>query len=211
MLKVLVGGDPISAEGKGLNGDFAMFGTFNIVMTCNSRLRIRLEDDAGAWRRRLLIVRYEKPPPGKRILDFHVPLLREEGSGILRWALAGFVKLQTEFAERGDFALTDDQRGRIDSLLAESDSLRLFVRERVERHEYGDITNGEFQQAYAEFCADKGWNALPITVVERNAADVMLDVWQVAKNHCIERDGKKSNRGWKKVRLRDTSWAATEP
>ena len=31
MLKVLVGGDPISAEGKGLNGDFAMFGNFNIV------------------------------------------------------------------------------------------------------------------------------------------------------------------------------------
>ena len=52
MLKVLVGGDPISAEGKGLNGDFAMFGNFNIVMTCNSGLRIRLEDDSGAWRRR---------------------------------------------------------------------------------------------------------------------------------------------------------------
>jgi Family of unknown function (DUF5906)/Bifunctional DNA primase/polymerase, N-terminal len=48
MLKVLVGGDPISAEGKGLNGDFQMFGTFNIVVTCNSRLRLRLEGDAGA-------------------------------------------------------------------------------------------------------------------------------------------------------------------
>ena len=202
-LKVLVGGDPISGEGKGLNGDFPMFGTFNMVMTCNSRLRIRLEEDAGAWRRRLLIVRYENPPPAKRILDFHVPLLREEGSGILRWALAGFVKLQEEFAERGDFVLTDAQRGRIDSLLAESDSLRIFVRERLERHEHGDITTGEFQQGYAEFCADKGWNSLPITIVERMAADVMLDEWQVAKNHCIERDGKKSNRGWKRVKLRD--------
>ena len=203
MLKVLVGGDPLSGEGKGSNGDFPMFGTFNIVMTCNSRLRIRLEDDAGAWRRRLLIVRYENTPPAKRILDFHVPLLRDEGSGILRWALAGFVKLQSEFAERGDFALTDAQRGRIDSLLAESDSLRLFVRDGLERHGYGDVTTGEFQQAYAEFCANKGWNALPITVVERNAADVMLDVWQVAKSHCIERDGRKSNRGWKGVRVRE--------
>ena len=202
-LKVLVGGDPISGEGKGLNGDFPMFGTFNMVMTCNSRLRIRLEEDAGAWRRRLLIVRYENSPPAKRILDFHVPLLREEGSGILRWALAGFVKLQEEFAERGDFVLTDAQRGRIDSLLAESDSLRIFVRERLERHEHGDITTGEFQQGYAEFCADKGWNSLPITIVERMAADVMLEEWQVAKNHCIERDGKKSNRGWKRVKLRD--------
>ena len=201
MLKVLVGGDPISAEGKGLNGDFALFGNFNIVVTCNSRLRIRLEDDAGAWRRRLLVVRYEKPPATKRILDFHHTLLRDEGSGILRWALAGFMKLQDEFAERGDFALTDAQRGRVDSLLAESDSLRLFAKERMEGHEYGDVTNGEFQQAYAEFCADKGWNPLPITVVERNAADVMLEVWRVAKSQSIERDGKKSNRGWRKVRI----------
>jgi hypothetical protein len=49
-------------------------------------------------------------------------LLREEGSGILLWALAGFVKLQTEFAETGDFSLTDSQRERVDSLLAESDN-----------------------------------------------------------------------------------------
>lgn len=205
MLKVLVGGDPISAEGKGLNGDFQMFGTFNIVMTCNSRLRLRLEDDAGAWRRRLLVVRYEKPPPAKRILDFDHLLLREEGSGILRWALAGFVKLQAEFAQIGDFALTDPQRGRIDSLLAESDSLRLFVKERMERHEHGDVTCAEISQAYVEYCADKGWNALSSAVVERTLPDIMLDQFHVTKSHSVEREGKKSNRGWRKVRLKQAS------
>jgi len=210
MLKVLVGGDPISAEGKGLNGDFQMFGTFNIVVTCNSRLRVRLEDDAGAWRRRLLVVRYEKPPPTKRILDFDHVLLREEGSGILRWALAGFVKLQAEFAEIGDFSLTDAQRGRVDSLLAESDSLRLFVKERMERQEYGDVTTNEIGQAYSEFCADKGWNALPSAVVERTLPDIMLDVFHVTKSHSIERDGKKSNRGWRKVRLLEVTDLALE-
>lgn len=202
MLKVLVGGDPISAEGKGLNGDFQMFGTFNIVMTCNSRLRVRLDGDVGAWRRRLLFVAYEKPAAEKRILDFDKVLLAQEGNGILRWAMAGFVKLQQEFAEIGDFALSDKQRGRIDSLLAESDSLRLFVRESFEKHEYGDVTVSEFQQAYAEYCADRGWSSLPITVVERTAADLMLEIWQTSKSHCVERDGKKSLRGWKRVRLR---------
>jgi P4 family phage/plasmid primase-like protien len=210
MLKVLVGGDPISAEGKGLNGDFAMFGTFNIVVTCNSRLRVRLEDDASAWRRRLLVVRYEQPPPAKRILDFHNLLLRDEGSGILRWAMAGFVKLQKEFADRGDFVLTSAQKGRVDSLLAESESLKLFVRERMERHEYGDVTCSEVQQAYAEYCADKGWNALPITVVERQLADLMLDTFHVTKSHSIERDGKKSNRGWRKVSLRTVTMLPLE-
>jgi len=171
------------------------------VMTCNSRLRVRLEGDSSAWRRRLLIVRYEKDPPEKRILDFDRMLLKEEGSGILRWGLAGFVKLQAEFAERGDFALTDAQRGRVDSLLAESDSLRLFVKERMARHEYGDVTTSEIQQAYAEYCADHGWNALPTAVVERTLPDIMLDVFHVTRSHSIERDGKKSNRGWRKVQL----------
>jgi P4 family phage/plasmid primase-like protien len=205
MLKVLVGGDPISAEGKGLNGDFQMFGTFNIVVTCNSRLRVRLESDTGAWRRRLLVVRFENPPPTKRILDFDHLLLREEGSGILRWAMAGFVKLQAEFAEIGDFKLTDAQRGRVDSLLAESDSLRLFVRENLVRHEHGDVTTGEISQAYAEYCADKGWNALPTAIVERTLPDIMLDLFHVTKSHDIERNGKKSNRGWRRARLKAES------
>ena len=205
MLKVLVGGDPISAEGKGLNGDFQMFGTFNIVVTCNSRLRLRLEGDAGAWRRRLLVVRYEKPAPAKRVLDFDHVLLRDEGSGILRWALAGFVKLQTEFAETGDFALTEAQHGRVDSLLAESDSLRLFVQASLERHEHENVTSAEISQAYAEFCADKGWNALSSAVVERTLPDLILEMFHVTKSHSIERDGKKSNRGWRRVRLKAPS------
>ncbi len=84
------------------------------------------------------------------------------------------MKLQAEFKEHGDFALTDGQRARIDTLLAESDSLRLFVRERIERHEYGDITTAEFHQAYAEFCADKGWNVLPIRVVGRTGRPLLI-------------------------------------
>ena len=201
MLKSLVGGDPLSGEGKGLNGDFPMFGNFNVIMTCNSRLRVRLEGDTSAWRRRLLIVRYQNPPPKNRILDFHVPLLRDEGSGILRWALAGFVKLQAEFATGGDFVLSDKQRERVDSLLAESDSLRCFARERLQKSAYGDVTTSEISQAYAEYCADRSWNALPSTIVERILPDLMLELFQVTKSHSIERDGKKSNRGWRKVQL----------
>lgn len=205
MLKSLVGGDPLSGEGKGLNGDFPMFGNFNVIMTCNSRLRVRLEGDTSAWRRRLLIVRYQNPPPKNRILDFHVPLLRDEGSGILRWALAGFVKLQSEFATTGDFALTNKQRDRVDSLLAESDSLRCFVRERLQKSAYGDVTTAEISQAYAEYCADRSWNALPSTLVERTLPDLMLEMFQVTKSHSIERDGKKSNRGWRKVQLLESA------
>jgi hypothetical protein len=39
--------------------------------------------------------------------------LREEGSGILRWGLMGFLKLQAEMRDRGDFVLTQSQQERI--------------------------------------------------------------------------------------------------
>jgi len=205
MLKVLVGGDPISAEAKTLNGDFQLFGTFNVVMTCNSRLRIRLEDDAGAWRRRLLIVRYEKPPVTKRILDFDKVLLAAEGPGILRWALQGFVKLQSEFNSIGDFVLTDAQKKRIDSLLNESESLRVFIRDGLEAAPGDDVTSQEIVTAYAEFCADHGWNPMPVTIVERQLSDLMLETFRVTKSNDIERDGKK--RGWHGVRIKDVATA----
>lgn len=70
VLKGLVGGDIMDAEQKGGTGCFPLEGTFCIVITSNSRLRVRLEGDVRAWRRRLLIVRYEAPPPAKKIPDF---------------------------------------------------------------------------------------------------------------------------------------------
>ena len=201
MLKALVGGDPLTGEAKGSNTTFQMYGTFNVIMTCNSRLRIRLEEDSGAWRRRLLIVRYERPPVAKRIPDFDKVLLREEGSGILRWGIEGFVKLQAELADEGDFRLTTAQQERIDSLLQESDSLRMFVKTRVEASDGGSITTSELVQAYAVFCTDQGWNPLPTTVVERKAPDLMLEHWQVPKSNSLEGEGGRASRGWRNVRL----------
>jgi putative DNA primase/helicase len=200
MLKVLVGGDPISAEGKGLNGDFTMFGIFNIVMTSNSRLRIRLDGDVGAWRRRILSVRFENPPPSKRILDFDKILLKKEGSGILLWALQGFAKLQAEFEACGDFKLTPTQLQRVDSLLSESDSLRLFIQNGLERSDSDSITSLEFQQAYAKYCAKRDWVPMPTSVANREACTLMLEIWQSPQGHSVQRDGK-SNRGWNRVRL----------
>ena len=37
--------------------------------------------------------------------------------------------------------------------------------------------------------------------MERILPDLMLELFQVTKSHSIERDGKKSNRGWRKVQL----------
>ena len=200
VLKSLVGGDPLSVEAKGLNNAFQLKGDFNVVITCNSRLRVRLDGDVGAWKRRLLIVRYDAPPPQKRIQHFDGVLLKEEGSGMLNWALWGFAMLLNDLREKGDFVLSENQHQRIDGLLAESDSLRKFLTERVVRDEESDLTGEEIKSAYAEFCGDSGWNPLPNTIIERQLQDLMLELFHTTRSNSIRRDDR-TLRGWRKVRL----------
>ena len=99
VLKGLVGGDRFDAEQKNGTGSFPFQGNFGAIVTSNTRLRVRLCGDVGAWRRRLLIVRYEAPPPKKKIPDFGERLVREEGSGILNFAIAGLAMLLRDIDE----------------------------------------------------------------------------------------------------------------
>ena len=162
---------------------------------------MRLCGDVGAWRRRLLIVRYEAPPPKKKIPDFGERLVREEGSGILNFAIAGLSMLLEDIDETGDIVLTERQRTIVDSLLAESDSLRLFLQEAVEREDGADLSVNEIVEAYATFCPERGWNPLPITEIHRSLEGLMLELFRVTKSHSVKRDGK-SVRGFFGVTLK---------
>ena len=192
VLKGLVGGDWFDAEQKLGTGSFPMQGNFCVIVTSNTRLRVRLCGDVGAWRRRILIVRYEAPPPKKIIPDFGALLAREEGPGILNWCIAGLdMVLRDIDAKRdGDIALTDRQKQIVDSLLAESDSLRFFLLERVETARGRDLSVNEIVEAYAAFCPEMGWRPLPITEVHASLEGLMLELFQVTKSHSVKRDGK---------------------
>ena len=50
-------------------------GQFDVAITCNSHLRVKLDGDAEAWRRRVMIVTYERPKPEVRISRFAEELL----------------------------------------------------------------------------------------------------------------------------------------
>jgi phage/plasmid-associated DNA primase len=205
VLKGLVGGDWFDAEQKGGTGSFQLQGTFNVLITSNARLRVRLQGDVGAWRRRINIVRYESPPPARKIPDFGAQLVKVEGSGILNWALLGAQMVLNEIPDAGgDFVLTERQRGIVDSLLAESDSLRHFLQDRVMADAYGDLTVSELVEAYAAFCPEKKWQPLPITEVQRQLEGLMLELFGVSKCHGIER-ADKTQRGFRGVKFFDAA------
>jgi P4 family phage/plasmid primase-like protien len=194
-LKKLCGGDLIDAEAKFNNTRIQMKGHFNIGITCNSRLRVKLEGDAAAWGRRIIPVPYERAKPDKPIRDFEEILLREEGPGILNWMIEGAVQHLRELAEHGDFVLTPRQQERIDALLSESDSVRSFVQNCLTRDEGSDVTTEELNAAYRDYCDARGWDALATRQVETQLPDLILERFRIAKRNDIPR-GKGKNRGY---------------
>ena len=202
VLKGLVGGDWHDAEQKGGTGCFQVQGNFNVLITSNARLRVRLQGDLSAWKRRLTIVRYEAPPPARKIPDFGGHLIKTEGSGILNWALVGAQKLLGEIPDGGgDMVLTRRQHEIVDSLLAESDSLRHFLQDCLVVDEHRDVTVTELVEAYAAYCPERKWQALPITEVQSNLETLMLEIYGVTKRHDIQRNDK-GQRGFNGVAFR---------
>lgn len=200
-LKALVGGDLLMAELKGVAGSQAVDGHFNVLITSNARLRMRLQDDSEAWKRRLIILTSEGTPPERAIPDFGGLLLREEGPGILNWAIEGVRLLFEELkAGNGRLRLSDGQRNRIHRALSESDSLRIFLGEGVRWDSDSDLTVEEVMSAYGSWCADRDLAPVPDTVAQRLMPTLMLELFQTARSSSIERRGKQK-RGFRNVAL----------
>lgn len=200
VIKGLVGGDWFDTEAKGGNGSCRLQGRFNILMTSNARLKVRLQGDTGAWKRRLLIVRYEAPPPRKKIPGFADLLVRMEGSGILNWALRGLGALLADVRELGDIRLSEKQDHVVDSLLAESDSLRRFLQHSVMPTSVCDLSVDEIIRGYAEYCPEMGWAASPEAEIQRQLPTLMLELFKTTRAHDIRRNGR-SVRGFHGVTL----------
>ncbi len=197
-IKGLIGGDWFDAEQKGGTASFPIQGNFCVLITSNSRLRVKLDGDTGAWRRRLLIVRFEGPAPEKIIPGLKDILIREEGSGILNWALQGLKMVLKDIEAYGDIQLSETQKKTVEGLLAENDSLRYFLMEKVVHDPDADLSTTEIIEAYAEYCPLKGWNPKPITIIQRELQSLVLELFATSKSNSIKRDGK-STRGFRRV------------
>jgi hypothetical protein len=203
-LKKLVGGDILTGEVKGSNRLLSMLGHFNTIVGSNSTLLVRLEGDLGAWLKRLLIADFTHCFNGDKVENIHEVLLREEGSGILKWALDGAQMLLADLREAGRIRLTDRQRRLVENLLMESDSLQLYLRsELVKTADSNDtLTTDELYTGYASFCVNRTWSVPAKAAIERLIPTLMTQIWSLTKSHDLERPGAKSLRGYHYVRPR---------
>ena len=198
-LKALVGADLIETEQK-FGDKFQLRGNLNIIVTSNGRLRLPLEDDEGAWRRRLLVLDFSRKEKAKRISHFEDVLLKEEGEGILAWMVEGAVKHLEELKKDGDFRLTPAQLERIENLLLESRSVVEFITGGVVKKAKADVSVDELLRGYVEFCHEKKWEPVSSREFTLKLTDLMIRTHGIYKRNDVQREGS-SVRGFKGIAL----------
>ena len=199
VIKSLTGGDPVTVELKNSNASIETVWRFNVLLTANSRLKVRLEGDDAAWRRRLRIICFENDPPAKVIADLSERIVAEEGPGVLNFMLEGLAKRR---AEGWQIPLTGQQQRRVDDLLSESDSVRQFVQEKVVAVEGQPLTVERAFSAYLNYCGKRGWSPLSHAQFGKAVADVVAELFHLAVRHDVADTAGHAQRGWKGVTIK---------
>lgn len=199
ILKSLTGGDPVTVELKGSMASPSLKCEFNVIVTSNSRLVVHLEGDVDAWQRRLAIVRYDKPKPSNSIPDLDKRILETEASGVLNWMLDGLYALRSA---NWQLALSPEQKSRVDELLLESDSVKVFFTERCIADTIAPgMTVADAFAAYCDFCLDRGWNGVERRAFGGECPEMVQRLFRLAMRHDIKGQDGKTQRGWKALRL----------
>jgi P4 family phage/plasmid primase-like protien len=200
-LKSLVGHDPMDAERKNSNEHFPFRGSLNVLITANTRLLVRLHGDHSAWLRRLVMIHFDGQSPRKRIENFAELLVETEGAGILNLAIEGLVNFEADWEQHGDLVLSPEQLSRVESLLTESEGLRIFLESELEQDSEADLSVDEILSSYATFAREKGWQVVSVRNLQAQLKDLMLEVWSAPQAHSLKRNDK-SVRGYYGIRLK---------
>jgi P4 family phage/plasmid primase-like protien len=147
LIKQLVGGDPLWAETKD-SGRIILEGNFPLILACNGKPQIKLDQDSDAWLRRLVVLNFKKPTHEKHLGKL-AELLARESSGILNWMLDGRKKL---VKDRLQLTLTKQQQERANVLLLASESPAAFVRSALVKRSDGQVGSVELFEHYQEWC-----------------------------------------------------------
>jgi P4 family phage/plasmid primase-like protien len=198
-VKALVGGDALQSEEKYVPGREPLQGNFHVLLTSNKGLRICLDGDEEAWRRRLLVVPFVNRVKKLR-LDLARHLLDTEAEGILAWMVQGAVMHLKERAT-GNFKLTVEQQVRVDDMIARSKPVEEFVRAKVMKDKKCQVTVQQLGDAYTDFCHEKKWKPLTQRQFQNELNEVMAKVHVVAQSHDLTGPDKKRVRGFRGVRL----------
>jgi P4 family phage/plasmid primase-like protien len=200
-IKALIGDDVFETEQK-YGGKAQLTGTRNVLVTSNAPLRLSLDGDEGAWRRRLLVIHFKRTAAIQRVSNFAEVLLKDEAEGILAWMIEGAVAHLKELGTGGDFELTQGQRERIEKWILASKCVEVFVTEKVARSAKAAVSVEELHDAYLAFCKAREWVPVATKSFHTKLPDLMAKEHGAHRRNDIKRGGK-AVRGFKGVILRN--------
>lgn len=209
VLKALSGDRHIKAEVKFSNKRVMLEGPFNVGITANADLNISLQGDMDAWKRRLLIVKFD---PAARVAEGRPPivantklvdqLISKESSGILNWMLAGARQVLQAERRRQQFPVSDTQAKRINSLLTASDAVTSFLKDSVQSSPGGSLATAVLYAGYENYCSSVGTYPEPRSVFERRLPPLMLSFFKSKAGILPAKDAGARMRGYADVSLR---------
>jgi putative DNA primase/helicase len=198
-LKSLTGGDLMEGEIKFQQHRPAFVGEFHVVITSNSELRIALEGDESAWTRRLVVVKFDRQEPEKKIANLADELVEEEGSGILNWLIEGAMRYEQQLAN-GGILLTPEQKERVSRLLHNSDTVKVFVEKCIDFEPGKDVSSVELADSYMAHCRQNKWAPLSENKFLEQVSHTLLSQHSIRQRHDIMRKNGPV-RGYKGIKL----------
>lgn len=182
VLKTLVGGDYLDGEAKLGNNRVSLLGDFNVVIPTNHQLRVKIEEDAEAWRRRLAVVNFRSHAPAVKIHSFERVLFEQEGSGIVNRALQGLHEL---LEAGGSLSMTQAQLQRVDDMLERSEPIGEFLRDRVIKRDGASLAKKRIRERFKDYCRERRWTLPTDREIGSKLPDLMREIFAVAESNNV--------------------------
>jgi P4 family phage/plasmid primase-like protien len=197
IFKQLVGGDPLWADVKGGDGRMVLEGHYPVILACNGKPKIHLDEDADAWLRRLVVLSFKTPDHEQHMGKMAELILKTESSGILNWLLEGRKKL---LRDKLQLKMTPEQKARAANLLMASQSPGAFVQSCLEKRKDSEIAAVELYTHYQEWCIKNGVRPFASQAFTQMAKEeIELKLGLRYRHDLGGVEG--TNRGWKGVVL----------
>jgi len=198
IFKQLVGGDPLWANIKGGDGRMVLEGHYPVILACNGRPRIHLDQDTDAWLRRLVVLSFKTPTHEHHLGKMAENIITREASGILNWLVEGRAKL---LKDRLQLVQTPEQKARAATLLLASDSPAAFVRSCIVKKKDGVLGVMDLYCHYQQWCRDshiRPFTARTFTATAREEIEIGFGM---KLRHDLEGGNGKAKRGWRGLGL----------
>ena len=197
--KQLCGGDPLWADVKGDDGRMVLEGNFPVILACNGKPRIHIDQDSDAWMRRVVVLSFKKPEHEQHFGKMAELILKNEASGILNWLLEGRAKLAKDKLQ---LTQTPEQKARAAVLLMASESPAAFVRSCLVKQKDSELGVVDLYEAYQIWCQKHQLAPFSSKQFSRSAkAEIEISLGLKCRHDLAQNDG--VVRGWKGLAMRE--------